>query len=196
MRRTYISPEFTYDSVNGTFNMIEQSSFFGSKMMDIEDYISISNQSIIYYQTAEKEQLDLSSERSSPSLIYDSSDNKLLNHTIVIDDSQPQYQKEKNTKWIININIHDILREYLFAILKQYRTFEGVKNVMTIGNDINTSIYNYIEYNIIPKYKFTSIDMYISYNDIHNQNILRYKNNFNKLVISNSNLLKKIQTDT
>ena len=79
MRRSYISPEFKYDKVFGTYNMLEQSSFFGSKMLEIEDTISISNQSILYYQTSNKEQLDISVENSLPSIIYVSSDDKLQN---------------------------------------------------------------------------------------------------------------------
>ena len=46
MRRTYISPEFIYQKVNGTFNMQEHSSFFGSKMIEIDDEIVIKNDNI------------------------------------------------------------------------------------------------------------------------------------------------------
>ena len=46
MRRTYISPEFDYKPIFGTMNMLEQSSFFGSKMLEIEDKIDIKNENI------------------------------------------------------------------------------------------------------------------------------------------------------
>jgi hypothetical protein len=50
MRRSYISPEFDHNDVYGTFNMIEESNFFGSKMLEIEDSIYIDVQNLIYYQ--------------------------------------------------------------------------------------------------------------------------------------------------
>jgi hypothetical protein len=47
MRRTYISPEYQKRAVYGTLNMVEESTFFGAKMLEIEDTISIDNQDII-----------------------------------------------------------------------------------------------------------------------------------------------------
>ena len=58
MRRNYISPEYKYVTKGGTFNMLEQTSFFGSKMIDIQDRISISNENVIYYQNSNFEQLN------------------------------------------------------------------------------------------------------------------------------------------
>jgi len=60
MRRDYISPEYKSVRVYGTFNMLEESNFFGSKMLEIEDSIIISNQEIIYYQNENGEQIDYS----------------------------------------------------------------------------------------------------------------------------------------
>jgi hypothetical protein len=196
MRRTYISPEYKYNKVYGTYNMLEQSSFFGSKMLEIEDMIVISNQSILYYQTFNKEQLDISVENSLPSIVYNSSDDKLQNHRLYKDDSQTPYQLDKNTKWVMDINLNDILSNYLFAILKQYRTFEGVKNTMTIYNDVDFAIKEYIKNNVINRYKLKNIQMFIKYKDIHSQSILRYQNSWNPIINQDSNILKKIQTQT
>lgn len=196
MRRTYISPEYKYNKVYGTYNMLEQSSFFGSKMLEIEDSINISNQSILYYQTANKEQLDISVENSLPSIVYNASDDKLQNHTISKDDSQTSYELEKNTKWILNINLNAILTDYLFSILKQYRTFEGVKNSMTTYNDVDFAIKEYIKNNVINRYKLKNIELYIKYRDIHNQNVLRYQNTWTPTINQPANVIKKIQTDT
>lgn len=196
MRRSYISPEFKYDRVYGTFNMLEQSSFFGSKMLEIEDKISISNQSILYYQTSNKEQLDISVENSLPSIIYNSSDDKLQNHTISKDDSQSSYQLEKNTKWIMDIGLNKVLSNYLFATLKQYRTFEGVKNSMTTYNDVNFAIEEYIRRNVVNRYKYKTIEVYLKYRDIRSQNVLRYQNSWNPNITQTENLLKKVQTET
>ena len=196
MRRTYISPEFKYEKVYGTFNMLEQSSFFGSKMLEIEDSITIGQQSILYYQTSNKEQLDASVENSLPSIVYNSSDDKLANHTLLKDEAQSAYELDNNTKWILDINLNNILSNYIFATLKQYRTFEGVKNNMAIYNDVDFAIKEYIKNNVLNRYKFKNIDLYLKYTDIRNQNVLRYKNEWTSSVTQTENLTKKIQTET
>lgn len=196
MRRSYISPEFTYNNVFGTYNMVEQSSFFGSKMLKIEDSIKICDNNIIYYQNLNNEQIDLLIENSLSPIVYNASDDKKSNHTLIIDESQTKYQLDNQTKWIININIEQILANYIFAILKQSRTFEGIKNSMTINNDVNVAMRSYITSNVLNRYKYTEIELYLKYNDLKNQNILRYKNNWNTTIISDSNLLKRFQTET
>lgn len=195
MRRSYISPEYNNTPVYGTFNMVEESNFFGAKMLEIEDSIYISNQNIIYYQKLTGEQIDLAIESSLPSQVYSASDNIKSHQKIVLDESQLVYQKENNTKWILTINIKDILTDYLFATMKRYRTFEGINNEYTRKNDINTSIKEYISNNVLNRYKFSKIDLYVSYKDLRSQNVLRYKNTWNPNAISDSNKLKKYQTD-
>jgi len=195
MRRNYISPEFINSSIYGTYNMVEESNFFSAKMLYIEDSIYISNQNIIYYQKATGEQLDLSIESSLPTQVYSASDNMKSHQTITIDPSQLSYQKDGNTKWILNIDLKSILSDYLFAIMKRYRSFEGVSNSITKNNDVNTALKEYISNNVLNKYKFSRIDLYLSYKDLMNQNVLRYVNTWNPNIISNSNLLTKIQKD-
>ena len=56
MRRNYISDEFKSNIVNGTLTMVEKSSFFGSKMMSIDDEILVDSSNIIYYQNNKSEQ--------------------------------------------------------------------------------------------------------------------------------------------
>mgnify|MGYP003350475370 CR=1 FL=1 len=94
MRRSYISPEFYTTTTYGTYNMVEESNFFGAKMLEIEDSIYISNQNIIYYQNALGEQIDLPIESSLPSKIYSASDSMSKYQVISIDESQLNYQKE------------------------------------------------------------------------------------------------------
>ena len=110
MRRSYISPEFKYDDVYGTFNMKESTNYYGSKMLEIEDSIKISNDDIIYYQKLNGEQLDIIVESSLDSIVFSSSSSKKSNHTLKIDESQPKYQLEKDTKWILDINLKQIKR--------------------------------------------------------------------------------------
>ncbi len=195
MRRSYISPEYTNSPIYGTFNMKEESNFFSAKMLEIEDSIYISNQNIIYYQKLNGEQLDLSIESSLPTQIYSASENMMLYQTLAIDENQLQYQKDNNTKWILDINLKDILTDYLYAIMKRYRTFEGINNYQTINNDINTAMKEYISNNVSDRYKFSKIDLYIVYNDLKNQNVLRYNNIWNPEIAIDSNLLNKKQLD-
>ena len=73
--------------------MVEESNFFGAKMLEIEDSVLISNQNIIYYQMPSGEQLDLSIENTLQSYVYSSIDDKYNNHQLIIDESQTTYSK-------------------------------------------------------------------------------------------------------
>lgn len=195
MRRTYISPEYAESSIYGTFNMVEESNFFSAKMLEVEDSIYISNQNIIYYQRSTGEQIDLSIESSLPSQVYSASDNMKSHQTLIIDPTQLDYQKEGNTKWVLTINLKDILTDYIFATMKRYRTFEGISNGLTRTNDVNTALRQYISNNVLNRYKFSKLDLYVSYKDLMRQNVLRYKNNWEYTVATDANLLKKAQKD-
>lgn len=198
MRRTYISPEFEYSRVYGTFNMKEESSFFGSKMLEIEDILDLNNQSIIYYQNLNKEQIDLEIETSLSPVVYSLSDDKKNNHTLVLDDNQSESQRNSQTKYVMTIQLRTILENYLFAILKQYRTFEGVRNVMCSNNNVNFSIKEYISKNILDRYKFEKVELYLRYVDLRDQNVRRFINNWYSSddIIVKENLLSKVQTET
>ena len=195
MRRDYISPEYKSVRVYGTFNMLEESNFFGSKMLEIEDSIIISNQEIIYYQNENGEQIDYSIESSLQSYNYSAITDKQVNHTLVIDNTQPLYQKNENTRWILTLDLEKIINNYIFANLKKYRTFEGVKKDMTIYDDVNVAISNYINFNVYNRYKVETIDLYVTYNSLRNQNILKFKNTWNRNVESSENKLTRVQTE-
>ena len=196
MRRTYISPEYQNKAVYGTLNMVEESTFFGAKMLEIEDSIIIENQDIIYYQKTNNEQLDVSVESSMPSIIYSSSNDKKINHILSIDNTQSQSQLDNNTRWILTIDLKTIITNYLTANFKKYRTFEGVRNEMTMYNDVNISIKNYITANVLNRYRYSGIELYIRYQDLRNQNLLRYKNIWSDIIVDNTYKLNKIQTET
>ena len=196
MRRSYISPEYQNKAVYGTLNMIEESTFFGAKMLDIEDSIIIDNQDIIYYQKSNGEQLNNSVETSLPSVIYTISLDKLNNHTLVIDNTQSSYQLDSNTRWVLTIDLKTILTNYLYANLKKYRTFEGISNEMTMFNDVNIAVNNYITSNVLNRYKYKGIDLYVNYQDLRNQNVLRYKNVWTSNIINPTYKLTKLQSET
>jgi hypothetical protein len=195
MRRSYISPEYNNIPIYGTFNMVEESNFFAAKMLEVEDSIYISNQNIIYYQKSTGEQVDLAIESSLPTQVYSASDNMKSHQRLTLDETQLNYQKESNTKWILDIDLRDILSDYLFAIMKRYRTFEGITNPITKTNDVNTAIREYIANNVTNRYKLSRLDLYVSYTDLRSQNVLRYKNTWKYTIATDSNLLKKKQVD-
>lgn len=196
MKRNYISPEYNHVKVFGTLNMKEESSFFGSKMLEIEDSLLVGNGGIIYYQNQLGEQLDLSIENSLPSLVYSESDDKKNNHVLIIDESQTSFQRDNQTRYILTINLQSILNNYLFAILKQHRTFEGVKNNMTYNNDVSFSMKEYISKNILDRYKFDKIELFVKYNDLRDQSILRFSNTWNDQIGQESLKLKRLETKT
>lgn len=174
MRRNYISPEFQYNPVFGSLSMEEESTFFGSKMLEIEDFLKIGNENIIYFQNQFNEQLDLEKEYDFPAIVYDLNEDKQKNHTIVLDELQNQIDRNGYAKWIMKINIKEILRNYLFAILKNARTFEGIRNTMTFNQNIDISIRDYIERNVINRYKFSSLDLYLVPVDLLSTGTLKY----------------------
>lgn len=176
MRRTYISPEYDYSRIYGTFNMKEESSIFGSKMLEIDDTIIIDDQSLVYFQSSTKEQLDLTIESSLTPISYSSSEDKRVNHTLVIDPSQSASQRDSNTQYILTIDLKTILSNYIFATLKRWRTFEGVRNDMTKNGDIDFAMREYILKNVIDRYKLNGVELYLKYIDIQSQNILKFDN--------------------
>jgi len=208
MRRTYISPEFDYSPIWGTFNMEEESTVFGSKMLEIEDNLEIHDQNLVYFQTQDAEQLDLSIESSLPSISYSASEDKRLNHTLVLDESQTESQKNTRARWIITIDLRTILTNYLFATLKRWRTFEGVRNSMTKSNDVSFAMQEYIIKNVLDRYKLNRVELYLNYVPITNQNILKYNNlwasesnqfrtaQLTSDIVNPTNQLKSIQTQT
>lgn len=199
MRRTYISPEFEYKKVFGTFNMKEEASFFGSKMLEIEDTLDLTEQSLVYYQNSNSEQLDLDIEKLTLPIVYSISEDFKANQTLQIDDSQSEFQKNSNTRYILTINLATILENYLFATLKQYRTFEGISNNMCYSGDVNFSIKQYILKNVVDRYRFSRVELFLNYVDLRDQNIRRYNNTWasNPSIVGvESNKIKNLQTET
>lgn len=173
MRKRYISSDFNKTRVYGTFNMKEEGTFMGGKMMDIDDVISITNEDIIYYQNGDREQHDLNIESILGSNIYSSYVNKLDNHTIYLDPSQTDAQKNKGTKWICKIDTYKILQNHIFVLLKENRVFEGIFNNMTISNDIDLAINDYIYRNIIDRYVIDKVIFYTSYKNLETENTIK-----------------------
>jgi hypothetical protein len=170
MRRTYISPEYHSNKVWGTYDSIENPNYFGSKMLEIEDFVLVDKDDIIWFDNSNSEQIDFSVESALPSNFYSAAQDKLINHRIYIDEGQTEFQRERNTKWIIDIDIKKIISNYIFATLKKYRTFEGIRKNMTLENDVNIYIKKYIESNVLNRYKLSAVNLYIEYRELRDTN--------------------------
>jgi hypothetical protein len=195
MRRNYISPEFAYLDKNGTFSSNEIKMPFGSKMMEIDDIIKLEEDSIIWFENSNSEQLDFLSEQSLTPKSLDIIDLKRKSHTLEIDNTQRLDQRNANTKWVLKVNILNLLSEVIFSKLKNARAFEGITSSETQRNNINTFIRSYIFKNILSRYKFDSIDFWIRYNSLTNNQSLRYSNFFTPQVKLPSTKLNKISTN-
>ena len=196
MKRNNISPEFTYNNIEGSFNMIEQKSFSASKMMKIEDDIILDNRDIVYYQQLNYEQLNLNQEINFSSIIYSITEDKKDNMTFSIDTSQSDYERQNKTKWKMVINLNSILRNYIFAQLKSSRCFEGIKNESTKYKNINSAINGYIDDNILNRYEFETLTLYIKYKSLEDNDNLRYDNTYNYQINSSDNIFKKVNITT
>lgn len=195
MRRSYISPEYNNNIVNGTLNMLEESNFFSAKMLELDQEIIINNIDILWYQNQNKEQLDLSVETTSLPYLYSPSEDKLNNLSLTINGSEtPPGLQSRNTRWTFEIKIKDILTNYLYATLKKYRTFEGVRNNFTLYNDVDIAIIEYIRKNILNRYRYKKIDLYLVYRSINEENQLKYKNNWN-INLPEESLIENYQTN-
>lgn len=187
MKENLILKQFTKENVNGTFNLLEEETFFGSKVMEIEDDIIINDKSVQYFQyfytpitsddvtgqTLAKNngyQYFELSQFVEDLFILDVVDLKLNNHTI-IKTQQNEIDEKNNTKWLINIDIKNTLKEYLFSKIKERRTFKSLKYTNFLNNNINESVYNYIIQNLLDRYEFNYIDFYIKYTNITSNTI-------------------------
>lgn len=193
MRRNYISPEFINSKIYGSFNSYEESNFFGSKMLEIEDLVDIVDQNIIYYQNSKNEQIDANVETAQNSVIYSSFENKNQNHVLTIDDTQTETQRKTNTRWLLDIDLKSILTEFIFANVKRERTFQSLTNDMVVSKDVNVFIRNYITNNVLDRYVISKIDLYVDYLDLKSDDNLQYQNIFDKRVF---NKLSRFQTET
>lgn len=192
MRRKYISPEYEYIKTKGSFNVKEERAISGSKLLSVDDYILLGNTDIIFYHNSDNEQLDYLQESQLPPMIYSTVNDKEENHNLYIEESQTDFEKQKNTKWKLEINIQSILVNYIFSKLKENRTFEKIENDATLYNSVDVAIRKYIEDNILFRYKYEEITLYIRYNDLDDSGEYRYKNTWDYNINNDNNIESKI----
>lgn len=198
MKSNLMLKKFSRNSVSGTMNQKEIRTFFGGKIIYSEDNITINNDSINFSQVVSDNNYgyqhynyDITSELETQ--FYENlTDLKENNQTLSLF-SQNETTLTTNTKWKIVINGAAILKDYLFFKLKEQRVFKIINSEDVYSNNINNAIYEYISYNIFPRYRLDKIDFYVKYYDITEQTIydsliLQYNPKFNADVYDKNNL--------
>jgi len=186
MKDDLMLKKYKTENVYGTFNLLEENTFFGSKIMDIEDEIPIEKNSIKYYQVFDYTNNPILTKKNGYQFYnYNSYEEhlfvlninnlKIENHTIS-KAQQSEIDEKLNTKWNLLIDQKSILREYLFARIKEARTFKAIYYNNLANKNINESIYDYIDLNLLDRYEFSHINFYVKYIDIRenltNNNII------------------------
>jgi len=178
MKNDLILKRYNKETDNGTKNMNEVRSFFGSKLIDIEDTIIIDNKSIQYteLQDSVNDGFQYYDNKSFGTLevpiLRNLSDLKEQYHTIKILNQNIQ-DLENNTKWNIEIDIKKILKDYLFVKIKEARSFKSIKKINTKNRGgINLNVYKFIDYNVLNRYEFDKIDFYVKYENILNKSTM------------------------
>tara|TARA_R110000772_G_scaffold43995_7_gene101281 strand:- start:2558 stop:3247 length:690 start_codon:yes stop_codon:yes gene_type:complete len=193
MRKKGISPEYIYESTPGSFNMVEQRSFFGSKMMYIENDIVLDKRDIVYYQQPTGEQLDLTQELNLDSNLYSISQDKLDNLEFGFDINQTEDEKNNKTKWVLELDLRQVLKNYIYANIKNNRTFESIRNQDTQSRSVNESINKYIDNNIIDRYQYKSIGFFIKYIPLDENNTTRFETNYDSNIESEENTFSNVR---
>lgn len=177
MRKTYLTQEYSRESVSGFMNTFEQRMFNASKVLYTPYTINIDNTDISYSMTDggvndSTQNLDIEVSRSF------NSENKLINNSIVLKDSSTTFYSYE-----LKINIKNLFNEYLYANIMNKRIFQNIYNTQTISG-VKDMIYNYISDNVINRYRFVNINLYIEYYNIGNEsegNTPIYDSNFIKI---------------
>lgn len=167
MKENLILKKYQTQPVNGTFSMKEVKTFFGSKMMDIEDNIMIDSKTLQYSDTSEGFQYFEDEKKEANEIFKTPNLNGLKenNHNI-------RSFRFGSGIWNFNINTREILINYLFYKIKEKRTFKSIRTNNLQDQNIDDAIRQYIEYNVIDRYKFSKIDLFVKIQNItQSQNV-------------------------
>ncbi|MFW6226295.1 MAG: hypothetical protein ACOC3V_05000 [bacterium] len=172
MKNDLIITRFKTETMVGTMNPKDVKTFFGSKMVNIEDTINIDNSEIQY-----SEVFDIDFEENNGYQYFDDFNNveniylinlydvKRTNQNISLV-QQSSIDIRNNTQWRIDINWKNILSDYIFYKLKNRRTFKSIKYTDVLNENINLFIRDYIKDNLINRYEFSEIRFYVKYYDL------------------------------
>jgi len=209
LKTTTIIQQYKKETVIGTKTSKEIKSFFGTNLIDIEDTISIGDISIQYSDVPVENDLGLHYQYYDTTtlvsfqelgVLKSLDDVKYENHTINL--YKLNYATYDNLQWDFVLKARNILKEYLFLRLKESRTFKSIRKTETPKNDINSLIYDYIEFNLLDRYNIQNINFYVMYKNVvddgnvFNNNYTIKNPTFSKLAFSDSYLVKDVRIIT
>lgn len=194
MKKTYISSDISTKVINGINSLKEMSNHFSSVLINIPDDIFINDEDLIWYQDYTGEQIDI--EQESNVKHYSSSKDKLDNHILYINPNQSKFSI--NTLWDMEINIKQLLFNFIYAKIKQNRTFDKLEQTK-LELKYDSFLEKFINLNILTKYKFDKLELYIfnkdikdgiKYQNVWNKNIDKNNLNTKYTIVSNNDILK------
>lgn len=179
--------EYTNEPVSGINMMKEQCSFMVSKMMDIEDIINISFTNtvddLLYYNNIDSvispnekilhEKIFLLREKYS----YDSIKQKHID--LFEDTTQNINDVNFLTNWLFTIDTKNLLRDYLYHELIVYNKNIAFTKISELypNVDVNNLVKEYIDENIMSKYRFKNFHLFVEYKDLKDDVVKSLTNN-------------------
>jgi hypothetical protein len=145
-------------------------------MVDIEDYVIIDDSHIQYSELFKTDTTDNNGyqfyediDQLESIYLVSLTDLKNSNHSINLV-SQSTIDLKNNTQWTMIIDWKKILSEYIFYKLKNRRTFKCIKYTDVLSENINLFIRRYITDNLINRYVFSQLNLYIQYIELDGSN--------------------------
>lgn len=160
MRKKFLTKEYSLENRPGTLSMLEKKNFFGSKIMEIPDLLTVDEVNIVWNESIDGTQLINIDDQTK---ILDTSNLKKINHEIIRAPRQSERDIREFTNYDFTINVKQVVNDWIFAQLKKFQTFGSIKNNETSTNNINNAIQEYIDLNIFPRIKFETVNLYVRY---------------------------------
>ncbi len=159
MRKLGTIRDFKNTPLPGTLNMLEKTNFLCGKGMDIQDEIRV--RSINMWKN----------DALSADFNYDQFEGlkkDSIMSTLIAKD-QTQAEKDTLTKWVFEINLKKILREYLYSQIFTDNVFSDFHNISpenVINNNQSLACYDYIDKNILSRYKLKEFVLWTHYYEL------------------------------
>ena len=160
MRKNFITKEYSLENQPGTLNMLEKRNFYGSKILEIPDTLDVDQNNIIWNESSDGSQGINVDDQTK---VLDVNALKKNDHTIIRAPQQSIASINEFTVYQFTINVEDIIYQWIYAQLKKYQTFAGIRNIETRAGDIDAAIQQYIQFNVIPRIKFSTVNLYVRY---------------------------------
>lgn len=178
MKKDSIVNDYINVPVSGVYNMKEKSNMLCSKMMDIEDVVRIS------YNFTPGDIMDINGITTlTPDKIIHTNSLVDISHTfakekaitsLILDKSQTKLDSDTLTKWVFEFDSKFLLREYLYNeiyTLNPQSPFREIPILDIPGNKINKLCYDYIDKNIMDRYRLKDFILWTVYFELKNNTV-------------------------